>query len=261
MNKERFDELFEQGFEIAAREHTVAPDPSNSWRKVQKELQRREKRVQRLKMLPYVAASFILGAAIFGSPTASNAFHPFFQTMKNIQSDVVSIIFGSKDSDKSKAKTSPPDGQQSSGADVKSGTNSAKEYGNWNEAAPFLAFPPVAPEYIPSGYEMGSIRLIFNGGQERATEAVMSYSNGIQKFRVAIRQLDSNETLTSVTHKDAGEVEKVIINNVDAYLVLSGDKRSSIEYLLSNLYVSISGDLTREQIIQIAKNTKWSKGM
>ena len=94
MNKEDFDRVFDAAFEEAARNHLPSPDPDPSWSKIETILKERHAK-RKFRPLPYaVAASFLIGAFILGSPTVTKAFNPFVQTIKNIQAGVVSFIFG-----------------------------------------------------------------------------------------------------------------------------------------------------------------------
>ncbi|MFE5321487.1 DUF4367 domain-containing protein [Paenibacillus sp. NPDC056579] len=258
MNKEEFDRMFDESFDTAAKNHNGMPDPMNSWKQIESKMYRQRKRRQKLKLLPYLAASFLLGAVIFGTPVVSNAFNPFFQTIKNIQSDVVSFVFGSRDNHDTKPKTLPPEKEpDSTGSDISSGVKTRKKLATWDEAVPLLAIRPIMLNYVPKGYQMDEVLLFFKDSQNKSNEAVISYSDGTNsRFRVTFRLLEANETITSATHKDGRTVETIKLNGTDAFLVISNDDRSSLEFLLGNIYVSISGDLIKAEIIEIAKNIK-----
>jgi len=258
VNQNEFDKMFDQAFDAAASTHTAIPDPTPSWEKVERLLQRRRRRIQRLKVVPYVAASFVLGAMIFGSPPVTNAFNPFFQSIKTIQSDVVSLIFGVKPIETTKPKTSPPQTVAGpAGADLSSEVKTSKKLDNWEEAAPLLAFPHVKFDHVPDGFVLTESRLLFKAAQTQSTEAVLLYVDGAGKrFRVMLRLLESNETMTSVAGKDTHTVEEVEVNGSKAFLVATDTRKSSLEYLYRNLYISISGDLTKDEILEIARKMK-----
>jgi hypothetical protein len=71
-----------------------------------------------------------------------------------------------------------------------------------------------------------------------------------------LRLLESNETMTSVAGKDTHTVEEVEVNGSMAFLVVTDTRKSSLEYLYRNLYISISGDLTKDEILEIARKMK-----
>lgn len=115
MNKREFDDLFDKAFDEAAKEQSFVPDSEESWKRVERRLEKKRTRKARLKLLPYIAASFVLGALIFGTPTATEAFNPFIKAVASITDDVVSIVFGAGGKKDTKALTPPPPGVSETG--------------------------------------------------------------------------------------------------------------------------------------------------
>jgi Domain of unknown function (DUF4367) len=259
MNQDEFDRLFDQAFDSAVKDHQISPDPSASWKRVKDGLYRQKKKSQFLKMIPYLAASFVLGAVIFGTPVVTNAFPPFFQAIKSIQFEVVSLIFGSTDQTNSLAKTAPPsdEGKAQDGMDINAGSITNKQLKTWEEALNYVAFSTIQFNYIPSDLIIDDIRLFFNSDQDKANHAVMLYKNDSdQRMVITVRLLEQNETLSSNVNTDKGTLETIKINQSDAYLFQTTDGQVSLEYLLMNMYISISGNLSKEEIIKIATNIK-----
>ncbi|BBH22454.1 hypothetical protein Back11_37990 [Paenibacillus baekrokdamisoli] len=257
MNKDEFDRMFDDAFDEASNNYVTVPDSTASWKRVEDVVRRRQKRLQRLKVLPYVAASFLLGAFIFGTPTVTKAFTPFFHTIKSIQIDVVSLIFGSKDKADTEPKTSAPgdSGSTSEGSDMYNGEMIERQYNTWEEASKQVAFAPISINYVPKELKQTDITLYFRQTQERAGKAVLLYDNNAsQRLMITIRVLDKNETLTSNNTKKSGTVETIKINSNEAYLFIANDNRVSLEYMTVNMYVSISGSLSKEEMIKVAKN-------
>lgn len=207
MNKDEFDRLFDAAFEDAAKNHLPAPDPEPSWAKVEAMLKKRSKK--RLWPVPYaVAASFLVGAFIIGSPSATKAFSPFIQTIKQIQSGVVSFIFGNDSEHNGPARTSPPPETvvANEGASVDAGILSEQLFKSWEEAAPYLAFPAPVIRYIPDPFKLNEV-VVFSNGEGKAKKTLLLYTNESEakSFMLTIRMLEQNETITSGTDINAAE--------------------------------------------------------
>ncbi len=152
--------MFDESFEIAAKQFTVTPDPTKSWENIKPRINKGRK--QKLSILPYIAASFILGALAFGTPLVTSAIHPIFQTIKEIQSDVVTFIFEDRgDNANITPKTSPPDLNSIETQDISTEIKMNKRFTSWKEALPYLSFDPLYVNFIPEGYTLQDTRLFF----------------------------------------------------------------------------------------------------
>lgn len=267
MEKDKFDQIFDEAFDEAAKNLTT-PDPTASWNRIENRLKRRSKRRTWLHILPYLVASFILGAAIFGTPTSTKAFSPIFQHMKSFKNDVVSFIFGSLDTTNTKPKTAPPpDASEDTsedalgGLDIAVGQSTEKHYRSWAEVTQHNVFPPVAIEYIPDGFKQSDIILFFKSTQETATKAVLLFTNEAnERFILKMDVLGRNETITSNNDTANGTLETIPIHDSEAYLFVTADDRKILEYLYTNMHISISGSLSKEDLIKIAENIKKREG-
>jgi hypothetical protein len=261
VNKEEFDRLFDTAFEEAVHTRLAAPDPSTSWSNVERRLRSRSKRRTVYKLLPSVVASFILGAVIFGSPAVTQAFDPIVQSIKEMQAGVVTLVFGRQSSNDTKAKTPPPpDGPVATeGAVLDSGSLEHKHYATWEEASGHTDFSSIKINYVAKDFELSDAFLSVKSGEKIAKIAVISYANRTsnKSYRVRLRWMEKGEILTSSNDKNAGKLEEVKINGQPAYLFTTTDDRRSLEYLLGNLYVAISGGLTSDEIVHVGENIKW----
>lgn len=109
MDRETFDRLFDHAFEEAARSSELVPDPDNSWVRFEKRLAKRTRRRRRLRLVPYVVLSFMLGAFIFGTPAVTIAFQPIIESAASIRDGVVELTVGwQKPSDATPKTDAPP---------------------------------------------------------------------------------------------------------------------------------------------------------
>ena len=260
MNKEEFDRAFDSAFEDAVKKHLPSPDPDPSWARVEMILKKRGN-IRKYKWIPYAAAAaVIIGAFLFATPSVTKAFTPFSQAIKSIQSGVSSIIFGNDSENQGKAKTAPPpdNGNPVEGQIIDNGLQGEKHYSTWEEAAQNIAFAMPKIGFLLQKFKLEDVVLFFGNGQAEAKKAVFMYINTKEgkNFLLTFRMLEHNETVTSGTDNNAGEYKEVQINGQKAYLLITKDMRSSLDYMMGNIVVSIAGSLTKDEIIQIAEEIK-----
>jgi hypothetical protein len=255
MNKSQFDELFDTAFEQSASNHEFIPDPEESWGKVENLLKHRSRRNNIFKMLPFAATSFLLGAILFGLPVMTNAISPFFHTIKTIEKSLVRFVFGSELDTTTKPKTAPPPDQPNNeGQDVNSGDTVQQSFSSWEAAAKYVAFSLPRINYVPEEFKLNNILNIYPHGTGKATTVVLMYIGTENQYTIAIRLLGKGEKLTSGYREGDGEFKTIKINNIDAYLFLTNDGSSSIEYMVGGLYISIIGNLNKTEIVRVADN-------
>lgn len=258
MNKDQFDQLFDEAIAESASKSTLIPDASSSWKKVERRIRRQQRRKQQMRLLPYIAVSFFLGAFFFGSPIVSATFTPFFQSLQSIQEQMTTIIFGvDRTADTATPKTPPPPdvGAAAIQQNNKSGDQGqlTSTYTTWQEAAPHTLFNDIRIEHQVSGFAPMEVRLFFDATEDYAPHALIAYSDDHgQRYRISMRMLDTKEMINSAVTDVGSQIEQIDIHGSEAILVLMDDGRSSLEYIYMNMFISISGQLTKQQIISVA---------
>lgn len=268
MNKEEFDRLFDQAFEESVQNHNFTPDAGPSWEKLQLQLAKKRRRKSQLRALPYVAASFILGAFLFGTPTASNAFQPLFQAVVTIKDDVVRIMFGEDNTSKTVPKTPPPPGYNpAADNDVstqqKTDNKTDREYYSNNpqdsymwfstleEASNNIDFPIPAITYIAEGYQLYEVGVFLNNQIPQGVTVVYTDADGINYTIGFIRLLEK-----SVMTSGGGptiKMDTLKIGTTETYIFTTNDGYIAQEFLIDDIHVSISGPLSKEETTTISK--------
>jgi len=251
--------MFDEAFDSAAKGHSAAPDPSKSWIEVERRLRKHHANVRlSIRLLPFaLAASFLCGAILFGSPSVTNAFHPFIQSMINIQSDVVSLIFQKESANEELAFTSSPgsiSGEE--GKPIKNNILIEKEYAAWEDASAETVFPSLRIYDVPEGFELNSVILFFKEeALAKAEKAMLFYSSRSANlsYTLTMQQLGDNHSIASGYNRADGEYESVRINDDNGFLFLTSDGRVSLEYMHGDIVITISGMIGKDQIVQIAK--------
>lgn len=256
VNKEEFDRLFDQAFEESVQNHNFTPDAGPSWEKLQLQLAKKRRRKSQLRALPYVAASFILGAFLFGTPTASNAFQPLFQAVVTIKDDVVRIVFGEKSTSKVVPKTPPPPEEDNviihktvplDGSSDTFETMSVK-YETWEEAMPYLDFHVPEVHYIAEGFHLMDVNLNYDQVDSPSPRvATITYIND-EGF---VYHITFQKILPGTFYKIGGgtgvDVKTLEIGSIKNYISTTNDGTVAQEFIIDDIRVSIIGPLSHEE--------------
>lgn len=257
VNRDDFDRLFDKAFEDATKQQISPPDPDPSWAAVSEKLRKRRKK-RNMKPFLYIAvASFFVITFAFLSPGATKAFDPFIQSIKDLQSGVVSFIFGNHVDDEGHGLTTPPPdmAEPTEGQIIEKGVLDQTSYATWEEAAGHIEFDPPSIGYLPEGDHLSEV-ILFTERNKKAEKAVLLYSNSDEgrSWMLTFRLLQRNETLTTGSDSSAGEYKQVEVSGQTGYLFITKDGRASLDYMMGNIVVTIAGTLTEEQILKVAEN-------
>lgn len=97
------------------------------------------------------------------------------------------------------------------------------------------------------------VRLFFNDSDEYASDAMVAYHDDQgNRYRISMRMLGSSEIITSPVTSIGSSIEEIDIHGSEAILVIMDDGRASLEYIYMNMFISISGQLTKDQMISVA---------
>lgn len=250
--------MFDAAFERAAANHTATPDPEASWRKVERRLLKHQTNVKlSVRLLPLaLVASFLCGGLLFGMPSITSAFRPVIQSMLNVQSDIVSMIF-QKDSSPNSALTAPPAvNNTNEGESTIGSTLIEKEFSSWEEASGETVFPTITITAIAKEYELNGIILYFKNNHDKSNKAMLFYSSASagSSFILTLQQLEDAHSITSSFNRTDGQYETVMIKEADGFLYESNDGRAALDYISGNVLISLAGTLTRTQILDIANH-------
>lgn len=254
MNKEEFDRLFDDTFDKMATttQEKYLSDYHPSWEIIKKRIKAEEKKRAMRKTfrnVSVIAASMLLGAIILGSTPITKAFHPFYQTLKELPGEIVTLFFGNQDKTDNSAKTNPPTvGKQ--GEDSIGETTVISV--TLEEAKEKVSFELPLFNYIPAGYELKNIELFLLQGEELSKKARLTFKNENRTFWVTLNELNTDTTVGSGA-KNA-KIEEIQLNFGKGYFTVSDDGSSKLEFLKGNIYVIILGQLEKEELIRFVES-------
>jgi len=250
MKKEDFDRLFDLALEDAAKK-MPAPDPDLSWAKIEDKFRRTRMRPpNRWVSYSAIAASFLLGALIFSTPSVSNAFNPLVAAVKELQSDVVAFVLGHRNVNEKEAKTVAP--SEADGGQAESNIPDQNNISSWEGARLHLAFPTPEIRYIPDGYKFNRV-ILFSDGGPKATAAVLFYTSGNDYIKIAIESVKSNKLVAAGSDMAGSDIDEIEINGYKALMYMDNNGRKSIEFMRGDIIISILGSLSVEELVKIAE--------
>lgn len=258
MDRKDFDQIFDEAFEHAAGDLSATPDFNASWKKVERMLEKKNKRkkvIHKFKVASGAAAIFIIGGITLGNPTVTKAFNPFYNMVKELRGNVSTFIFGSDDSSDLPAKTVPPNEAGMSGSSKDEVQSS--EIITFDQAKKLANFRLPLVQDLPVEYQMDKVE-VFRNSKNIVDHVQVSYKKEQNKgsFSIIFDQLGLSSMLSSEADKTAGNIEKVDLNHGKGYLSFSQSKKANLDFMYSGIYVTILGDVNKDEVISIANHLK-----
>lgn len=254
-----FDRMFDAAFEAAAGQPPdQAADHSPSWQRVQQRIiaQRAKKNLRsKLARLSVIAASLIIGAAVFGNTQAAKAIEPLYASLKEYPSGVMTFIFGrSDDADASKAKTSAPP-EFTEGMKVETlGNNLIGVFVTRDQAANRLSFRAPAFNYVPEGFAFSEAEVYYFEGRDKADQVTYTFQNK-EGFVISftLRKLQSGTGLSVPIQKEGVTNKKLQLNGKSVLLTYT-DNSSAIETIDGDIHILLTGPIKKEDVVRIYEN-------
>jgi hypothetical protein len=258
MNKTEFNRLFDEAFESnsAPLLDNLTADSRPSWQRVQQRM-KSERKVKayrsKLTKIGIIAASLLLGAAIFGNTQAAKAIEPIYATLKEYPSGVIGFFFGrADDQDTSKAKTAPPpgytEGNNSETINKDHNTVTVTE----EQARSMLSYAAPTFHFIPVGFILSSVLVSFDGELDKADNAAYSFINDKGRiFTVAMKKLTTNTGLGEPPSSEGLTVQKIEVSGIPAILMTGTDGSSALETIRDGIHISMGGIVPKEEVIRM----------
>jgi len=251
------DKEIDQLIDDTIKNSPAAPKPAvdASWLQVKQQLQRRQRVKLRVRFVAIAAISFIIGAALFGTPAITTAFTPFYQTIKELPNQVVAFFFGKEDSTKIQSKTEPPNDSLSSIQDSTIIETDHVLEVSAEQLEEMLSFAAPKLNYIPPSYSLLRIEIMKLGADAKSNQVEFIYQNKENEIlRVFLNKLTDKLTIGSGANRSGGTVETIQLASGEAYLILTESGLNKIELLQSDIYVRVMGREDEDVLIQIVNN-------
>jgi len=255
MNNAQFDRLFDAAFEAAESSdpQLAAIDHRPSWEKVRKRLEARSRRSSlrsSLTKIAIVAASILLGAAVFGTDKAAKAIEPLYATLKEYPSGILSFIF-EREGDKNggQAKTdAPPEFLTGLTFEVVN-ENFTTAIANKQQASKLVSFPAPTIAFVPEGFTLEEVSLAFFDGKEKADQADYVFDTPKGYYHVLFKKAVPGMSLATRSTAEGIAVESVKLSDGPGMLTTSAVGSVALETIARGVYISLSGKATVEETI------------
>ncbi|MFC4302299.1 DUF4367 domain-containing protein [Cohnella boryungensis] len=261
MNKTQFDRLFDAAFEAShSAQDSMTVDHRASWDAVRQQLNARHRKSGRrsaLSKLAIIAASLVLGAFLFGNERAVKAFQPLYATLKEYPSGIMGFFFGRDESSElPKAKTAPPPAhleglsfEQMNDSTLLASVTEAK-------AAKLLSFQAPVFGYLPAGYSFDHASLYFYDGRDKADQAIYAFKSEDGSFMtILIRKSNTNSHLGFKNTLQGVNVQQIPLG--DGFGILTSlDGNNSLEAAEHDLYITLSGRTSSEDLVRMYENMR-----
>jgi hypothetical protein len=265
MDREEFDRLFDQAFEEAARDSELVPDPENSWVRFEKRLANRARRRRRLRLVPYIVLSFMLGAFVFGTPAVTIAFQPIIESATSIRDGVVELTVGRQKLSDTIPKTDAPPGHietPDEGQDVENSGMSRYRHEKLSEAVKNLAFKPPAIHHVDDSFELAEFLTFRPHDADKDEQLWIKYNRktgGEGHYTISLKVFHPGTLMRITSEQRSVETETIIVNGYEAYLQVANEGYAQLQFFVDDLHVSILGLLKRDEIMMIAEGLRFPR--
>ncbi len=261
MNNERFDQWFDDAFDVSASSSSLFTEESKkeSWKKVQVQIHKMNKsknRKRHFHLAAVVAASVTAGAIIFNPPAITQAGSPVYSSIKDWGNGVVSVIFGTSTSQTGNAKTSaPPDiypeDKDNPTAILESVSESQSMVLTIEEVQNHISFAYPNFQNIPIRFHLASAELPPLDSATKFDDVTMTYrTENNEIMRIMVQSLAKPMVSSS---SGSGEIETLTLtNDIEAYY--TPGRFNQIQFLYNGLKIQIYGKVTKEELLQMVES-------
>lgn len=259
MSGDPFDRLFEEAMDQAVKNKGDIPDPGESWKRVDAKLKRSRKRSNRLRVLPYVASSFLIGALLFSSGL-TKAFTPLFDSLIQARDGVTRVVFGAEDMiHESPPVPLPSDDEPADEDQLIQMVDSEvvqTAYHTWEEAERAFPYPlPLKPK-VPEGFALDTADIYLSSPTAPAKQAaaIFTYMDEGKKhvIHLSIEWLSPGSKMRTDYKDKDGSLKVVKFRGEDAFLFETLDGQSSFDFLSGDLYVTLRGAVPADTLLFMA---------
>ncbi|MBP1932009.1 DUF4367 domain-containing protein [Ammoniphilus resinae] len=228
MNNNHFDYLIQ---DIVIEELANSPSPrlssSEAWEKVQQQL----------------------GQKNHWNPGNGEAFQRLIQMFHSLQGDTSPMFIKVADTP-SNSETAPPSEEFS----IVPGSEAVPTDMTLEDAQKTTPFPIMLPKEIPHRYKLENVTAMKNEIEEKSKDITLNYMDGQDKF-FQIHQMTIGDQFGAGATYGTKHIEELSIGGHQATLAYFPEHGySTLTWITQNYFISISGHLTKEEIIMVAKS-------
>lgn len=256
--KSNIDELIDQ---YIKEDIQNSPKPllssEEAWENISKALDEEPNRVNKVnfkslfnrKML-YIAsfAIFIISAFLINTPNGS-AFSKLTQFFQNTQGNITQLF--TRVSDPNQINEGAPNPNELSIIED-SETSTLKV--SLQEAKDIASFPIRVPKELPKEIVLDNVTIIKKSNTGKSDRIYLKYKGNEQSFTINEMVVEEDTGKGLLIDNEDTNVEEIMIYDRNANLLTYKNGITELFWIENNYYYSIEGNLSKEEIIKIAKS-------
>ncbi|QYR23766.1 DUF4367 domain-containing protein [Paenibacillus sp. sptzw28] len=249
-----FDHLIRNAIHDEIKDSPL-PDLSTSdaWQQLNQSLYRSKKLGNKTdfpKKIMYAACLlFLFVALVTEIPQNGYAFGKITEIFHKIKGSTVQL-FIKVGNPEIKDKDAP-----SNDFSIVQGSEVTSEQMSLEEAQKDTAFSIIVPEGISSEFVLKHVTVVKKQNEKKSKEIYLNYEGQDQRvFTVTEKEIDNQFGSGEIADQDDTKIEEINLNGQTATLFLFKDGKTRLIWTIPSHYFSIEGQITKEEIIQIAKS-------
>lgn len=229
------------------------PDSTPSWNALQKKLNRRKRKKKmayRIKIVSgIVCASLIISILISGGSITQRT----YAHISDFFHDVIQVFLRKPADDPASALTIPPPAFE---IDNKSNGPSMPEKASLEDAQKKLAFPIFLPSFVPEGFSLANIWIFKESDHQYRTAHLEYIDSQNALLKINQRLITDNSSIVTEIHEGTGTIENTMVHEYPAVFYSLPDGYMYLEWIAENVKISISGLLTKSEMLKWAVSLK-----
>ncbi len=263
MNEEDKNSGFDRMLTEALKEELKNTPPpmlsaSEAWEKLSNKQNKDKKRYQskdhiifRRKWFYTACAAILFLTILFTSPQGSVAYSKITEIFQTINDNVVGLFI--KVSDDEGDRTDQPNSDESLMIDDIETEKPDYKHMSFEEAQKNTTFDIKEPTFIPDDIESVDITVV-QFENEINEMVTIHYEGAYRSFTIEQGLIGDSFSMGNVFHQEEVEIETIDINGHKASMVKLKHGYTKLIWTTQSHYYSIDGELTEEEVIEIAES-------
>ncbi|MFT0139772.1 DUF4367 domain-containing protein [Alcanivoracaceae bacterium MT1] len=223
--------------------------PDKAWKRIESELKGKKDRFTpaHKKIIAIATIIFLVTTSYFLFPKNSVAFSKLTDVFHSVQGTFVQVFMKIDDGNTEEINvTSNEDFKVIDDSEI------TMEDMALEDAKRISSFPIRMPSYIPDKYSLKDVTVLRK--KELTNSIFLNYEAPNKIFKIHQMQVNTQLGAGGI-HSNENAIEKVKINNIyDGTLIIQSNGTSKLVWVTQDMFISIEGELTKEEILTIASS-------
>ncbi|WP_226035475.1 DUF4367 domain-containing protein [Aquibacillus saliphilus] len=201
------------------------------------------------KWIGIACVLLIISSLLLLSPGNGSAFSKVTDIFQKAQGKVVNLFFSSDVNQEDQQDT-----PSSEDFIIVENSTFDSEQVSLEDAKTIATFPVRIPKDIPSPFSLKDVTILKKKNSEGSNEIVLNYSGNEREFIINEKFEEGSFGSGVTADSDDTQVEQISLNGKEASFLNYKNGTTRLIWLDQSYYFSISGQLSKEEIINVAKS-------